>query len=351
MKCFLFPALALCAAAASLPAASRADPATPYRVVKTAKVGGAGGFDYVFADSVNRHLYIPRGNRVSVYDMDTLAAAGEVPKTNNVHGVAVDSVVDTGFSSSNPVVMWNAQTLETIKTIDVKGSPDAILFDPLTERVFVMSHQEPNVTVIDTKSGKILGTIDLGAAPEQAVTDEQGRVYIDLEDKDQVAVVDARSLKVTGRYGLDGKGGGPSGLAIDAQNQILFVCCRDPQTCVILSAGDGHVLATLPIGAGVDGAVFNPTTNEAFSSQRDGTLTVIKEDSPTSFEVEQTVPTMAGAKTCALDSKTDQLFLITAEFAPPPEPSSQPQSTGEAPPRKSRGPVVPDSFTILVVGK
>ena len=353
MKCL--PVLALALSALAFHAASRADPEAPYKVVKSVKVGGEGGFDYVCADAVNRRLYIPRGNRVAVFDLDTLGSMGEVARTAGVHGVAVDSVVDHGFSSSKPVVMWNTQTLETIKTIEVQGSPDGILFDSRTERVFILSHSAPNVTAIDAKTGSVVGTINLGGAPEQAASDEQGLVYIDLEDRDQVAVVDARTLKVTAHYGLGGKGGTPAGLALDAQNRLLFVCCRNPQACVVLNANDGRILAALPIGAGTDGAVFNPSTGEAFSSQRDGTLTVIKEDSPTSFEVEQTVATQAGAKTCTFDSKTDQILLVTAEFGPAPAPAAQPEPAPagrkEEPRRGSRGPMVPGSFTVLVVGR
>lgn len=317
----------------------------PYKLVKTAKVGGAGGFDYVFADADGRRLYVPRGNRVMVYDLDTLAPAGEIPDTKSVHGVAVDPKSGHGFTSSNPVVMFDTKTLATIKTISVEGNPDGILFDPSTQRVFVLSHRAPNVTVLGAADGAIAGTIDLGGAPEQAASGGNGHVYIDVEDKDMVAVVDAGAMKVTAHYDLGGKGGTPAGLAIDAKNHVLFVFCRKPQTAVMLSADDGKILATLPIGSGVDAGSFNPATMEAFSSQRDGTLTVIKENSPTSFVVEQTVQTKPGAKTSTLDTKTNQVFLITAEQAPPP-PGGGGQGGG-----RGRGPMVPDSFTILVVGK
>jgi DNA-binding beta-propeller fold protein YncE len=206
--------------------------------------------------------------------------------------------------------------------------------------------------VIDATNGSIVGTIDLGGAPEQGQSDGNGRVYIDVEDKDNVAVVDANTMKVTAHYDLGGKGSGPAGLGLDAKNHILFACCHNPQTCVILNADDGKIIATLPIGRGVDGAGFNPNTMEAFSSQGDGTLTIIKENSPTSFEVEQNVKTMPGAKTCTLDSKTNRIYMITAEFAAP-APSTQPAPQGEAGRRRGggRGQMVPDSFTIIAVGK
>jgi DNA-binding beta-propeller fold protein YncE len=214
--------------------------------------------------------------------------------------------------------MFDTTTLTTIKEIAVEGNPDGILFEPASERIYVFSHRAPNVTVIDPKDGSIAGTIDLGGAPEQAASDGQGQVYIDLEDKDSIAVVDANTLKVTARYDLGGKGGGPGGLGLDAKNHILFAMCHEPATCVVLHAEGGKcsILATLPIGEGTDGGGFNPNTMEAFSSQRDGTLTIIKENSPTSFEVEQTVQTKPRAKTCTLDTKNDHIILITTEPAP-----------------------------------
>jgi DNA-binding beta-propeller fold protein YncE len=333
---------------ASSVSAAAARGAEPYKIVNTAKVGGEGGFDYVFADAEGRRLYIPRSeganSRVTVFDLDSLKPAGEIPKTNGVHGVAIDPKSHHGFTSSKPVVMFDTKTLETLKTIQVQGNPDGILFDPATRQVFVLSHSAPNATAIDAKDGSVVGTVDLGGAPEQAATDGEGHLYVDLEDKDKVAVVDAKALKVTATYELGGKGGTPAGLALDAKNHILFVCCRKPQAAVILSADDGKIITSLPIGSGVDAAEFNPSTMEAFSSQRDGTLTVIKENSPTSFEVEQTVETKPGAKTSTLDSKTNQIFLITAEQAP----AAEGQGGGKG---GRGGRWLPDSFTILVVGK
>jgi DNA-binding beta-propeller fold protein YncE len=176
---------------------------------------------------------------------------------------------------------------------------------------------------------------------------------VDIEDKDNVAVVDARALKVTAHYDLGGKGGGPAGLALDKKNHVLFATCRKPQTMVVLNADDGRIITSLPIGSGSDGAVFNPATMEAFSSQRDGTLTVVKENSPAEFEVEQTVGTKAGAKTCTLDPKTNQIYLITADRIPPPAPPAA--GTPGAPAGRAGGArggaIVPGSFTILVVGR
>ena len=338
-----------------------ASAAEPYKVVNSAKVGGTGGFDYVQADSAGRRLYIPRGapaNHVNVFDLDTLKFVGEIPNTAGVHGAAIDPKSHHGFSSSKPVVMWDTQTLATIKTIEVEGNPDGILFEPATQHVFVLSHRAPNVTVLDAKDGSIVGTIDLGGAPEQAQSDGQGRVFIDVEDKANVAVVDAKTLKVTAHYDLSSKAQTPAGLALDVKNRILFACCREPTACVILNADTGSIITSLPLAGGSDGAVFNPATMEAFSSHGNGTLTVIKENSPTSFVVEQDVQTKAGAKTLTLDEKTNQIFLITADRAPAPAtpPPAAPAASGDAAPKAAPkggrgGQMVPDSFTILVVGK
>ena len=319
----------------------------PYRVQKTVKVGGDGGFDYVYADSDGRKLYVARGGpmpRVAAFNLDTLEPAGEIPNTN-ARGAAADAQSHHGFASSSPVAMWDTKTMALIKTIPVQGRPDGILADSFNHRVYVFSHSAPNVTVLDAKDGAVLGTIDLGGAPEQAAADGKGHVYVDVEDKGTVAVVDAKTMKVTAQYSLNGKGGGNAGLALDVKNHVLFVACREPQVMVMLDANDGKYLADLPLGQGCDGAVFSPKAMECFSSQGDGTLTVIKENSPASFAVAQTVKTMRGAKTLTLDSKTGKVLLIAAEYAAPANPA--PTNGG----RPGRGQMVPGSFSIVTVGK
>ena len=317
----------------------------PYKVLKTVKVGGAGGFDYVYADSAGRRLYVPRTGpspRINVFDLDTLEPVGEISNTN-ARGVAVDNKSGHGFATSKPVAMWDAKSLAIIKTIEVQGNPDGILSDPFNGRIYIFSHSAPNTTVIDAKDGSILGTIDLEGAPEQAVSDGKGHVYVDIEDKDNIAVIDAKTMKVTAHYDLAGKGGTCAGLAIDVKTNILFASCRKPQTMVMMNAADGKIVEALPIGGGTDGAVFNPATSEAFSSQGDGTLTIVKEKSRTSFAVEQTVETPQRAKTLTLDSKTGNILLITAEFGPAP--------ATPAGGRPARGQMIADSFSIVVVGK
>ena len=317
----------------------------PYRILKTAKVGGVGGFDYVNADEAGRKLYVARsgqGARITVFDLDTLEPAGEIPGVS-AHGAVISTKSGHGFASSKPVTMFDSKTLAILKTIDVDGNPDGLLYDSFNDRVYVLSHRAPNATVINASDGSVVGTIDLGGAPEQAASDGKGRIYIDIEDKENIAVVDAKTLAVTAHYDLAGKGGVCAGLALDVKNNILFAACRNPKNMVILNAADGKILDALPIGAGTDGAVFNPKTMEAFSSQGDGTLTVIKENSPSSFVVEQNLDTMPSAKTMTLDGKTNHLLLIAAEFGAP--------ATPPPPGGRGRGQMAPDSFSILLVGK
>ena len=330
--------------------------AGPYKVVKIQLVGGDGGFDYVTADPDGRNLYVARSGpsgHIGVFNLDTLAPVGDIPGISS-HGGAVDTASGHGFATSKPVTMFDAKTFAILKKIEVEGNPDGYLNDVYNHHFYILSHSAPNITVLDDKDGSILGTIDIGGAPEQAATDGQGKIYVDIEDKSAIAVIDANTMKMVGKYDLSSKGGGCAGLAFDVKNSILFASCREKNNMIILSATDGHIITDLPIGVGSDGATFNPATMEAFSSQGDGTLSIIKEDSPTSFSVEQTVPTPARAKTLTLDPKTNQIYLITAEYGPvpPPAPNAPPPPPGApAYMRGPRPPMIPGSFQILVVGK
>jgi DNA-binding beta-propeller fold protein YncE len=361
------PAKLLCVALLSvlIPFAppSQAQDNGPYSILKIEMVGGDGGFDYVTADSDGRNLYVARSGpagHIPVYNLDTLAQVGDIPGVS-AHGAAVDTATGHGFATSKPVTMFDAKTFAILKKIDVQGNPDGYLNDPYNHRFYVLSHAEPNITVIDDKDGAVLGTIDIGGAPEQAATDGKGKIYVDIVDKAAIAVIDANSMKMTGKYDVSSKGGGCAGLALDAANSILFATCREKKNMIILSATDGHIITDLPIGDGSDGATFNPATMEAFSSQGDGTLTVVKENSPASFTVEQTVPTPARAKVLTLDTRTNRIYTITAEYgpvpaAPPAPPVAAPPAgaAGSGPPpwmRGPRAPMIPHSFQIIVIGK
>ena len=349
------PLVVLAATKAPAKAAAKktAAPMGEYKVLRVAKVGGLGGFDYVYADSAGRRLYVPRsgtatGPRISVFDLDTLQQLSDIPNAN-ARGAAADPKSGHAFASSKPVVMWDTKTLATIKTINVDGGPDGILFESFSGEVFVYSHSAPNITRIKASDGSVVGTIDLGGMPEQSQSDGKGHLYVDLEDKNQVAVVDTKTMKVTAKYDLGGSTA-PAGLGFDAKNHILFVACRTPATMVILNADTGKILDTLPLAGSSDGAVFNPNTMEAFSSQGDGSLSIIKEVSPTKFVSEQTLKTMTGGKTLTLDTKTNRIFIIAAEYGPPP-PAPTP-APGAAPGRgPGRGAMLPGSFSIVEVGR
>jgi DNA-binding beta-propeller fold protein YncE len=345
---------------------------SPYKVLQRAKVGGEGGSDYIFADVVGRRLYIPRGGtravpatdsapakpaipgRITVFDLETIAPVGEIPGTGG-NGVAVDPKSGHGFSSSSPVSMFDTKTLKLIKTIPVDSGfrPDGILFDSFNDRVYVFSHPTKDAMVIDSKDGTVLGRVDLGGVPEQAVSDGKGTMYVVMQDSaGSVTVVDTKAMKATAHYPLGDKGR-CNGLALDVKNHVLFAACAQsgnppaspPQPMmVILNAQNGAILANLPLAGGSDGAVFNPATMEAFSSHGNGTLTVVKEKSPTSFEVEENLQTMNGARTLTLDTKTNRIFTMSVERGPAPPP---PPGGG----RGGQAPVIPGSFTILVIGK
>ena len=305
------------------PAADKA--AGPYRILATTQIPAAGGIDYVTADSVNRRVYVACGRAVSVFDLDTYKLAGTLADASG-HGVAIDPENHTGLVSGNPATFFNTKTLEPIKTIPAPGA-DGYIFDAPTHHFFILSHRAPNLLVVNSKDGSIVGKVEAigpdgaNAAVEQGATDGEGHLYFDVANAHHIAVVDAKTLKVTGHFDLGEKGNGPAGLAIDAKNHILFAMCRGGRgggtpTCVILSSIDGKIITTLPLAGSSDGATFNPHTMEAFSSHGNGTLSVIKENSPTEFVMEETVQTKAGGKTCTLDATTDRVIVITREAAP-----------------------------------
>ena len=323
---------------------------TPYKVLDTVQLMGNGGVDYVYADNDARRVYVPRGNNTFVFGLDNHQYMGAITNIGG-HGVAIDKATHHGFSSSAQIGMFDTETMQKIKSIEVQGRPDGILLEPLTDRVFVFSHQSPSITVIDPKEGSVVGTVDVGGAMEQAQSDGAGKLYVDVEDEKKIAVVDVKTLKVITKYDLGEGAGEPGGLGLDVKNHILFAMCANPNVCIVLNADNGKVLAKLPLGNGTDGGGFNPNTMEAWSSQRDGTLTIIKESSPTSFAVEQTVQTKAGCKTSSLDTKNNRIVLICTERMAP-APGAAPETNAPAGPgrRGGRG-GGPGNLDVLWVGR
>ena len=374
--------LASALAFAVIAAPSFAQQSGPYKVIKSVVVGGEGGWDYISADADGRRLYIPRGaskaepatatspaqpavpERVTVFDLNTLAPIGEIPNVGG-HGVVVDSKSGHGFVSGNPVSMFDTQTLKVVKQIDVGDArSDGILYDASNQRVYIFSHPTKNATVIDAKTGDVLGTIDLGGVPEEGVVDGHGRLYVVMQDQQGgVAVADVNTMKTTTHYSF-GDIGRCNGLALDDAHHVLFAACGSSgttapgqpaqPTMVIMSATDGKIITTLPLAGGSDGMAFNPATQEAFATLGNGILQVVKENSPTSFTQEQNLTTMNGARTITLDRQTGHIFTMSNEYGPMP---AQPAPTAEpAGGRGGRGgfrrpPVIPGSFTILMIGK
>jgi DNA-binding beta-propeller fold protein YncE len=328
------------------------DSAAPYKVLDTTQLMGNGRIDYVYADNDGRRIYVPRGGQTYVFDLDSRKYIGAIADISG-HGVAVDTATHHGFSSSAQVGMFDTETMKKIKSIEVQGRPDGILLEPLTDRVYIFSHEAPSITVIDPHDGSVVGTVEVGGAMEQAQSDGQGKLYADVENEKKIAVVDVKTLKIITKYDLGDSAGEPGGLGLDVKNHILFAMCANPNVCVVVNADDGKVLTTLPIGKGTDGGGFNPATMEAFSSQRDGTLTIIKETSPTSFAVEQTVQTKAGCKTSSLDTKNNRIVLICTERAPQTEPAT-PAPAADEPAgqrRGGRGRGGPGFLDVLFVGR
>jgi glutamine cyclotransferase len=289
---------------------------TPYKVLDTTQLMGNGGIDYVYADNDGRRVYVPRGGNTFVFDLDNHNYIGSITNVGG-HGVAIDTATHHGFSSNAKIAMFDTETMQKIKDIDVTSRPDGILLEPFTDEVLIFSHESPSITAIDPKDGTVVGTIDIpDGAMEQAQSDGQGKLYCDVENQKKIAVVDMRAMKVLTLYDLGDTAGEPGGLGLDVKNHILFAMCANPNVCVVVNADDGKVLATLPLDGGTDGGGFNPATMEAWSSQRNGTLTIIKESSPTSFAVEQTVQTKQGCKTSSLDTKNNQIVLICTERLP-----------------------------------
>jgi len=357
----------------------------PYKVLQRAKVGGEGSTDYLFAESEGRRLYITRNARagtpatdtapavpaavarISVFDLDTLKLIGEIPDTGG-NGATVCPSTGHGFATSHPdISMFDTKTLTLIKKIPlakdaagVQASGDGLYCDSFDNRAYIYSHPTKDATVIDAKDGTVLGVISLEGTPEQSISDGKGTLYIVMQRESNVAVVDQKTMKVTAHYDFKEKGGSCNGLALDAKNKVLFVACGNSSmtpvqgqpaqpTMVIMSATDGKIITTLPLAGSSDGAAFNPMTMEAFSAHGNGTMTIVKEVSPTKFEVEQNLDTMNGARTITFDSKTQHLFVMSVETTPPPPPPA-----GAPPPqpgRGGRGTVIPGSFTIVVVGK
>jgi YVTN family beta-propeller protein len=316
-----------------------------YHITKTLKLGGEGGWDYLTVDSKARRVYISRGTHVMVVDADTGALVGDIPNTNGVHGIAIASDFDRGFTSNGrdgTITIFDLKTLAAVGTAKAGKNPDAIIYDPASKRVFAFNGSSNDATAIDAKTGTVAGTIPLGGKPEFAVADEKGHVFVNIEDKSEIVQFDANKLTVENHWSI-APGAEASGLAMDRKHRLLFAVCSN-KLMVVVSADTGKVVASVPIGPGCDAAAFDPETGYAFSSNGgDGTLTVVHEDAPDKFTVMENVPTLRRARTMTLDPKTHQVYTVTAEYGAAPAP------TTEQP--RPRPAMVPGSFTLLILNR
>jgi DNA-binding beta-propeller fold protein YncE len=315
-----------------------------YHIINTWKIGGDGGWDYLTADSEARRLYIARATRVMVVDLDSGKQVGEIPDTPGVHGVAIDHKRGKAYVScggDNSVVVFDITSLKTLNKIKVGQRPDAILFDPATDHVFTFNAGSQDSTVIDVTKDAVAGTIPLGGKPEFAATDLKGTVFVNMEDKNSLYAIDANKLTVKSKWVLPGCEE-PSGLAIDRKNRRLFSGCE--KIMAITDADSGQQVANAPVGDGVDAAAYDDETGLAFASAGgDAKLTVVQSQGSDKFAVVETPATQKGARTMALDTKTHNIYLVTAEFGPRPAPTAQ-----NPHPRPA---ILPGTFVVLVLGK
>lgn len=315
-----------------------------YHLIKTYKLGGDGGWDYLTVDSTSRRLYISRSTHVIVIDADSGKPVGDIPDTPGVHGIALAPEFSRGFVSNGregTVTVFDLNSLKVLSKIKVGENPDAILYDPASKRVFTFNGRSDDVTAIDAAKGTVVGTIKVDGKPEFAASDEKGEVFVNIEDKSELMALDPNKLQVKSRWPL-APCEEPSGLAIDRKHRRLFSGCSNKLMAVV-DADSGKVISTQPIGGGVDANGFDAETGLAFASCGEGVLTVVHEDSADKFSVVENVPTERGARTMALDPSSHNIYLVTAKFGP------APAATAEQP--RPRPAILPDSFEVLVVGK
>ncbi|HWY10054.1 MAG TPA: YncE family protein [Bacteroidia bacterium] len=314
-----------------------------YKVTKKIAVAGDGGWDFLTVDEPSQHLFLSHGTVVDVVDLKTDKTIFTIPDTKGVHGITIANDLNKGFISNGKdtsITVFDLKTFATLEKVKIKGiSPDAILYDEFSHRVFSFNARSNDATILDAKTNKIIETIKFEGNPEVAVTDGKGTIYVNIEDKSTVVVIDAMALKIKNVWSL-APGEEPTGLALDNKTHRLFSGCAN-KLMVVMNAENGKVISTLPIGEGCDGVAFDPEKKCAYSTNGEGSITVVKEENENTFKVLETVTTQKGAKTIALSTTTHQIFSTTAEFGERPEP------TKENP--RPRAKIKPNSFVVLVV--
>jgi DNA-binding beta-propeller fold protein YncE len=321
-----------------------------YHQLKKYSFGAAQGstreyFDYITVDSSARRVYLSHGTEVKVIDADNGTVIGNITGLKQDHGIALAPEFGRGFISdggTGKVVIFDLKTLKPVGEAKADEDADCVIYDPASKRVFAMNGDPHSATVIDAKTGTVVGTIDLGGAPEFAVADGKGTVYVNLENKSELVAIDAQKLTVKSRWSVS-PAGEPTALALDQEHRRLFSAGRNPQMLVIMDSDNGHIIQSFPISAGVDAAAFEPETGLLFASTREGKIHIFHEDSPDKFSSAEVVNTEFGAKTMGLDTNTHHIFVDTADFATPTD-----SAGGEA---RSRRMAAPGTFRVLVFGR
>ncbi len=313
-----------------------------YHVLNTFHIPGVGGWDYIAVSPINGNVYVSHSSQVNILNQNTGDSVGVIPNTTGVHGIAFAPEFKKGFTSNgklNTATVFDINTNVVLAQIKTGENPDAIMYDPFSKKVYICNGRSKDLSVIDPTTNEVVKTVDLGGKPETAVSDEAGNLYINIEDKSEIAVVNTKTYTVTYRWKI-GSGKEPSGLAIDVKTKRLFAGC-DNKLLIVMNAENGKVVKELPIGDGCDGVAFDSELKNVFSSNGEGTLTVIHEKSSKEFSVVENVPTKKGARTVAVDEKTHRLYLPTADFLPADPAEKEHKRPG----------IVPGSFQVLVVGK
>jgi hypothetical protein len=317
-----------------------------YHLLKKIPVPGDKGWDYLRLDSKTRRLYLTHGDRLQILDVDSDTMVGEVDDLKGIHGVALAPDLNRAYISdgqANAAVCFDLNHFKVVDRIPTQGKPDAIVYDPLTARVFAMNGESGSATVIQAGDNAVLGNIDLGGQPEFAAVDGEGNAFVNLEDKSELVKLNTKTMKLSGRFSI-APGQSPSSLSIDVKNHRLFIGCRN-QLMIVMNSDTGGVLASISIGAGVDASCFDPELGLIFHSCGDGTLSVVHQDDPDHYSIVENAVTQHGSRTMALDLKTHHVFLSSAEFGPLPTPEAGHETEHRRPP------IIAGSFAILEFGR
>ena len=315
-----------------------------YRLVKTVKLGGTGGWDYLTVDPATHRLFISRGTHFMVVDLAQSKIVGDIPDTQGAHGVALAAEFSRGYTTNGRTAdstIFDLATLKVLGNVKTDKDTDGVIYDPFSKRVFTLNGDANTATAIDAKSGTVAGSVALGGGPEFGATDGKGHIFVNLEDKSSLVRFDATTLKLENTWPL-APCESPSGLAIDAEHEILIVGCHN-KLMAFVDGDSGKVFGTVPIGQGVDANRFDPGTGYAFASCGDGTITIAHEDSPAKFTLVDTIQTKRGARTMEIDPTNHHLYTVTADFGP------VPAATAENP--RPRPAILPDTFVLLEYGK